>query len=257
LKTFSYILCLCWLASGAFADPAGPIEPSRADVIRLMQKFAADSPVRAELEALGFHGENLELAVKQSQVFVLDPGIAGYMADLLIDANQGQIPEAARSGGLVQALVDRGISHLSVAEMRHFYLVEQSVMNAFSVRDCGRAAKGRPVSERQSQIASRVEAQMNTAALKEYYRIQLKAARLGLRHRAKILSPERRAEIFEKTFEKLSVRVADAKDTRGLIAAYENMRGVSNRRACAAQRLLLNTVLSLKGNDLRDALIIY
>ena len=253
MKFLSILICLCLLAFGA---NAGPPEADRADVIRLLQKIVAQTPVRAELEAQGFRGKNLELAIRQSQVFVQDPGIVGYMADLLIAANAGQIPKDAESGGLVQRLVDRGISHLSLREMQHFYLVEQTVLNAFSVRDCGRTVKGRPQTKRQRDVASKVEAQMNTAALKEYYRIQLKAARLGLRHKAKKLSPDREAKIVEKIYTNLAQRVADTNDARGLIAAYENVNRVSNRRACTAGRLFMQTVLSLKGNDLRDALIL-
>ncbi len=253
MKILPLLVALCVFAASAFADP---VAPSRDDVIRMMQKIAAQSPVRAELEALGFRGENLELAVKQSQVFVQDKGIAGYMADRLIAANKGQIPKGARSGGLVDPLVDRGISHLSLNEMRLFYRVEQSVVNALPTRECGRAMKGKPQTERQYKIASQVEAQMKPAILREYYRIQLKAARLGLRHRAKRLTPERQAQVIEKIFTRLAERVADSKDARGLIAAYQNIHRVSNRRACAAGRLFMETVLSLKGNDLRDALIL-
>ncbi len=253
MKFLSFLICLCLLATGTVADTA---KTNRADVIRLLQKFVAETPVRADLEAQGFRGENLELAVRQSQVFVQDPGIAGYMADLLIAANAGQAPQGAASGGLAQGLVDRGISHLSLREMRHYYLVEQSVMNALPPRECGRAIKGRPQTQRQYDIASQVEAQMNTAALREYYRIQLKAARLGLRHRANKLSPAREVEIVEKIYADLAVRVADSNDARGLIAAFQNVNRVSNHRACTAGRLFIETVLSLKGNDLRDALIL-
>jgi hypothetical protein len=253
VKFLSLLICLCLLAPGAYADP---VETNRADVIRLLQKIVAETPVRAELEALGFRGENLELAIRQSQVFVQDPGIAGYMADLLIAANAGQVPQDTRSGGMVQVLFDRGISHLTLREMRHFYLVEQSVINAFPVRDCGRTVKGRPQTRRQQDMVWRVEAQMNTVALKEYYRIQLKAARLGLRHRAKTLSPDRQAKIVEKIYTNLALRVADTNDARGLIAAYQNVNRVSNRRACTAGRLFMETVLNLQGNDLRDALIL-
>ncbi len=252
MKLIPLLIALSVFVSGAFADT---VEPNRDDVIRLLQKIATESPIRAELEALGYQGKNLELAIKQRLVFVRDPEIAGYMADLLIAANKGQIPENAGSGGLVQGLVDRGISHLSLREMRHLYMVEQSVLKAYSPRDCGRTIKGRPQSEHQYQVAARLEAQMPTVALREYYRIQLKAARLGLHHEAKTLSPKRQAELTKKIFEKLRERVADSKDARGLAAAYNNILLVSNRRACAAGRLFMETVLSLQDRDLRDALI--
>ncbi|VAW02055.1 hypothetical protein MNBD_ALPHA07-9, partial [hydrothermal vent metagenome] len=133
VRFLSILICLCLFAFGVSAEPP---ETGRADVIRLLQKIIAQTPVRAELEAQGFRGKNLELAIRQSQVFVQDPGIVGYMADLLIAANAGQIPKDAESGGLVQRLVDRGISHLSLREMQHFYLVELPIVTGFSSRAC-------------------------------------------------------------------------------------------------------------------------
>lgn len=255
MRIFSILTCLLLFAGQGLTAESGTAQGTRADVVRLLQEISARAPTRKNLMALGFRGENLELAVRQSQVFIQDPKIAGYIADRIIEANNGNVPVQQFSNGLVFPLIDRGLSHLPTREMRHFYLVEHRVINALSTRDCGLAVKDRLRSERQYELTSRIEARMNTAALRDFYRIQLKAARLGVSRPAAVLSKAAEARIINKVNMALAARVAASEDTRGMIAAYQNLNRVNNRRACAAGRLFMEAILSMEGRDLRDALI--
>lgn len=242
----------------AFAPPAMAQDapPSKADLVRLLQRMGEFVPIRAEFAALGFEGENLELAVEQHARVFGDPQIASYVADRILAAYAGSIPSASEAGGLLGPLIDRGIGHLPTVELEYFYKVENTVFNALPVRECGLAVKQRVSEQQLSTATARVAARLNTPALRQYYKIQYKAARLGLRHEAVRLSPGRESKIERKIGEKIFEGPGDARREE-LIRTFENPRRASNRQACEAGRLIMQAVMAMQGRDLREALIYF
>ncbi|MCZ4348212.1 hypothetical protein, partial [Devosia neptuniae] len=76
-------------------------------------------------------------------------------------------------------VMDRGISHLPLRDLRYYYLIEKTVLNAMSMRNCGLAVRERLSPEQLADATARVAARLNTPALRTYYDIQLRAAQLG------------------------------------------------------------------------------
>lgn len=230
--------------------------PERAEIISLIGRMAELLPIEREFRALGFEGENLELAMEQYRRVFADPDIAAYVADRLIEAYSGQLSSALDAGGLIGPLVERGLGHLPTRDLAYFYEVENAIFNAMPVRICGLTVKQR-VSERQlSDQSARLAARLNTPALRQYYNIQYQAARLGLTHEQIVLTPAQRASAQQLIGERIFENVDDA-DTARLLRAFENPRRASNRQACEAARTVMNKVLTLEGAELREALLYF
>ncbi len=230
--------------------------PNRDDIVDLLARMDEFVPLREEFISMGFRGENLELAMDQHARVFGDPAIGGYVADRLIEAYSGTIPGAAEAGGLLGPLIDRGIGHLPTRELAYFYQVENTVFRALPFRECGLAVKQRLSDRRLADATARAAARLNTPALKEYYRIQYKAARLGLTRQAVRLTPARTEQIEARIGEEIFSQTGDAA-ARNLIRLFENPRRASNRLACEAGRTIMQTVMTMQGRELRDALIYF
>lgn len=255
IKTGTMIFVMCMaLALPAEAQDQVPAEV-RNDLIDLLQQISEQTPVRADLERLGFSGQKLDLAVRQSRVFMRDRHIAGFVADQLIAANAGQVPAQIGNRGFIGPLIMRGMGHLSTSDMRRFYAIEQLIMRSFPERDCGLAVKERLRHQRWFELSSRIEAQLSLATLKEYYRIQLKAAKLGATRDPVRLDDAQMAATAARINSANEANLAGRADGRQIIAAMNNLNRASNRRACQASILFMETVLGLEGRDLRDALL--
>lgn len=250
-----YLACLLALFL-ATAAPAQDTAVNREDVVRLLQRMHEVVPVRDQFVELGFRGENLELAMAQHQRIFGDRKVAEYMADRLIAAYDGRLPPASATGGLVGSLIDRGIGYLPTRDLVYFYRVENTVFKALSDRECGLAVKQRLSDRRLSDATAQAAARLNTPALKEYYRIQYKAVKLGLTREPKRLSAAEADAIEERIGKAIFSRTGD-KSAMALIRVFENPRRATNRQACDAARTIMDTVLTLKGNDLRNALIYF
>jgi len=230
--------------------------PNRDDIIRLLSRMDEIVPVEREFITMGFEGKNLELAMDQYARVFSDPAIGGFVADRLIAAYSGALPTASEAGGLLGPLIDRGVGHLPERDLINFYKVENAVFKALPIRECGLAVKQRLSNRRLSDATARAAARMNSPALKEYYRIQYKAAKLGLTHEAVRLTPERTAQIEDRIGEKIFETSGEA-DMLSLIRTFENPRRATNRQACEAGRTIMDSVLTMQGPDLRDALIYF
>ena len=247
-------ICACLIAVSPIA--VAQEASSKAEIVKLLGRMHEFVPVEYEFRSMGFADDNLDLAMAQYRRMFNDPGIAGYVADRLIAAHEGKLPDASQAGGLLGPLIDRGIGHLPTRDLVYFYKVESTVFGAMSARDCGLAVKQRLSPRRLSDATARAAARLNTPALKEYYRIQFRAARLGLSHRQATLSPAREERIEQLIGERVFEASDDAR-SRSLIQVFDDPDHASNRQACEAGRLIMDTVLQMKGRNLRDALIYF
>lgn len=243
-------LCLVPM-SGAAQDST----VRKSDLVRLLGELNNFTSVRQDMQALGFEGEKLDLAEAQIARMLRDPLIAGNIADRVLASQQNSIP-SAQAGGLFWPLVDRGLGHLPVRDMRYFYLVEQTMLKALPARECGLLIKERLAPERRARVTGRVAARLNTPALREYYRIQFRAAQLGATREAAQLSARDEARIVERINAAVAEELKDKPDAAAIKRAFSDLNRVNNRRACAAGRMFMDAVLSLKGRDLHHALIL-
>ena len=227
----------------------------KSDLVRLLGELHSFTTIRQDMYALGFRGEKLDLAEAQIIRMLQDPLIAGNIADRILAAKQTTV-QSAQAGGLFWPLVDRGLGHLPARDMRYFYLVEQTMLKALPERECGLVIKERLSPERRAKATGSVAARLNTPALKEYYRIQFKAARLGASRDIARLSARDEARIVERINLALAETLKGHPDERAIKRAFSDLNRASNRRACAAGRQFMDAVLSLKGRDLHHALIL-
>ena len=231
-------------------------QANRDDIIRMLSRMDEIVPIRDDFARMGFKGKNLDLAVAQHRRVFGDPQIGAYVADRLIAAYAGTLPSTSEAGGLLGPLIDRGIGHLPNAELVYFYQVENVVFKALPIRECGLAVKQRLSDQRLSDATARVAARLNTPALRQYYRIQYKAARLGLTRKAVRLTKAQTLRIEDRIGEEIFAQTGDA-ETLSLIRTFENPRRATNKQACEAGRKIMDTVMAMTGRDQRDALIYF
>ena len=89
---------------------------------------------------------------------------------------------------LLQPLLDLWMGHLAPSELVYFFKVEQVVVEALCKRDCGLIFKNRLPANEVARRTAETSGRLNTPSLKEYYRIQYKAAKLGATRAPKQLS---------------------------------------------------------------------
>ena len=256
VRIFPIISALCLavcISAGPVAAQEGTVRKS--DIVRLLGELPSFSPIREDMQALGFKGEKLEMAVEQITRMLQDPLIANNIAERVIAARNPSL-QSVEAGGLFWPLVDRGLGHLSARELRYFYLVEQTMLKALPHRQCGLTVKDRLPPERLAKATGSVAARLNTPALKEYYRIQFKAAQFGASREVFRLSQSDEARVVERINLALGRKLAGREDAAALMKAYGDLTRVSNRRACVAGRVFMDAVLSMEGRDLHHALIL-
>ncbi len=254
MRLVALIACLLLAGTGSVMSQDRVAPEERREVIRLLGQLPDIAPIREDLRGLGFRGENLELAVRQAELLYRDPVIAGYVADKVIAAFED--PSSVRiSDGLMWPLVERGLGHLSTADLKFYYTVERTVMESLSVRQCGMAVRNQMRPARFAELTSRVAARMNTPALKKYYAIQAEAARIGAR-RAPVRLSAAQTRRVEDRIQASMTRSIEATDRTGrLMVAMMNLDAASNLDACAIGRLFMNTVLQFEGRALRETLV--
>lgn len=249
---------LTWLAlvsvSPAFAQSA-EITANRSDVIRLLGEIPDFSLIRKDYEALGYSGEKLDLAVEQAGLLYRDPVLAGYLADRLIAAYQSPESVDRNSGGLVIGLIRRGLGHLSTRELRYYYRVEQIMLQSLPERTCGRAVRDQLSAEKFSELVTRLAAGFSVESLREYYRIQAKAARFGVTRNPVVLTEAKSIEVENRVNGRLAEKIAQSENSRALQSAIGNLERARNTQACQVGRLFMETVMELEGRELRETLI--
>ncbi|MEM6587665.1 MAG: hypothetical protein AAF641_04400 [Pseudomonadota bacterium] len=231
------------------------ITVNRSEMIRILGDLPSAMPIRQDLQSLGFEGANLELAVAQAGSFYKDPVIAGYIADRVIAAytDPSAVVEAQ---GLIWPMISRGMGHVSLSELRYYYSVEQAMINAMSIRDCGQAMRGEFSDKQFSDALSRMAARLDTDALKEFYRIEFKAAQLGAkRGAARLTEAQKRAAgaAIDVRLEALLQSEPDAERLRGVMLNLDRAR---NKDACRIGRLFYTAVLTLPQGDQRNGLLL-
>lgn len=254
MRALLFAFCLILPIAGPVVAQTTQPALDRAQMIRMMAQIPELAPIRQDLMELGFRGENLELAVHQTEMFYTDPVIAGFIADQVI-ALYRDPPKVREAQGLFWPLVDRGLGHLPSRELQYFYKVEHVMMSALPERQCGLIVRKRLSAERYSDAMSRAAARLNTPALREYYRIQLKAARIGAGRDAVILSSAAVDRTEARIRTAMDARIAASGDVRGLKAAAQDLSRASNRRACQIGEMFFQSVMAMEGQALREALI--
>ncbi len=256
LISFAILATLWWSAGMGFAlaQDRDELKPNKADIVRLLGQIPDFAPIREELIALGFEGENLELAVAHAELVYRDPVLAGHVADQVIAAYFD--PEnVTMAGGLIWPLVERGLGHLNTRELRFYYRVERSLIGGLPVQVCGRAVRNRLSPARFAELITRAAARLNTSGLREYYRVQAKAARFGVQRDPVRLSEARAADIEDKINTRLRESIETTAQPAALLRALNDLGAATNRQACQIGKLFLETVVAMEGQDGRDALI--
>ncbi|MEX1236447.1 MAG: hypothetical protein WEB56_15805 [Roseovarius sp.] len=228
---------------------------SRADLIRLLGRLHEDGAVRADLAELGFAGERLDLATDHAAGMLRDPVIAGYIADRVLAVRDGGMVPMSRAQGLLWSVIDEGLGHLPLRDLRYYYLVEQAVLGAMPTAICGRAVRGDLAPDRMAEETARAAARLNVEGLRNYYRIQKRAAQLGAERGAMRLPPERAARAEAAIFGVVTRAITARKDAARVMGSFANLDRASTRDACLAGRIFINAVLTLEGRELHDALI--
>ena len=98
-------------------------------------------------------------------------------------------------------------------------------------------------------------ARLNAPALKEYYAIQLRAARLGASRNAVRLSRSQFDRVKAGLDREMEVLIAGTPRPESIVDAMRDLRRADNRRACVIGRLMYDAVMRLEGQVQRDALI--
>ncbi|MFD0858676.1 hypothetical protein [Roseovarius aquimarinus] len=228
---------------------------SRADIIRLLGRLHEDGAVRADLTRLGFAGEKLELATRHAADMLRDPIIAGYVADRVLAVRDGTAVPVGRAQGLLWGVIDRGLGHLPLRDLRYYYLVEQAVLGGMPEQTCGRAVRGDLTPDQMAEATARAAARLNTEGLRNYYRIQLRAAQLGAQRGPRVLPPERAARAEAAIFGVVTRTIAAREDAARMMGSFANLDRASARDACRAGQVFIEAVLTLEGQELNDALI--
>lgn len=253
LTSFVALLTAGWMGVATAQNAA--LTVNRAEMIRILGDLPSAMPIRQDLERLGFSGANLELAVAQAGSFYKDPTIAGYIADRVIAAytNPDAVVEAQ---GLIWPMIARGMGHLSLGELRYYYAVEQAMINALPQRECGQAMRGRFTDKQFSDAMSRMAARLDTGALKEFYRIEFKAAQLGAKRGFVQLSEAEKRAVGAAIDKRLEALLATEPDADRLRVAMQNLDGARNRDACRVGRLFYRAVMTLPPGDQRHGLLL-
>lgn len=255
MRIFAFLSWLALVGMTSAHAQAPEFTANRSDVIRLLGEFPDFGLIRQEYAALGYTGEKLDLAVEQAALLYRDPVLAGYLADQLIAAYQSPQDVDPAAGGFVINLIRRGLGHLSTRELRYYYRVEQIMLQSLPERTCGRAVRDRLPPEKFSELVTRLAAGFTVESLREYYRIQAKAARFGVTRKPVRQSAAKSAEVEARVNARLAEKIAQAKNSRALLSAVGNLERARNKDACQIGRLFMETVMELKGRELRDTLI--
>lgn len=242
------------LPAAAPAAEEEAVVVTKADIMRLLAEIPDMAPVREEMRALGFRGENLDLAVAQNRAFYTDPEIAGHIAERVLAAyaHPGQ---PGQPQGLIWPMIDRGLGHLPTRQLKYYYEVEATMIDALPVRQCGLVIRNRLSAEAHSEAMSRMAARLNPPALRAYYRIQLRAARLGASREPVRLSKAQFERVRAGLDREMNALIAASPGPARLRAAMRDLDRADNRRACAVGRLMYDAILRLEGRTLREALI--
>ncbi|MDO5758394.1 MAG: hypothetical protein Q4P24_12990 [Rhodobacterales bacterium] len=228
---------------------------SRADLIRLLGRLHEEDKVRADLAQLGFKGENLDLATEHAANMLRDPVIAGYVADRVLAVQSGAAVPIDRAQGLLWGVIDQGLAYLPLRDLRYYYLVEQAVLGAMPIHICGQAVRGTLPPRPMADATARAAARLNTDGLRNYYRIQLRAAQLGAQRGAFITTPRRAAKAEASIFAALTRNIVAEPDAAQIMDSFANLTIINDTRACRAGKLFISAVLTLEGRELHEALI--
>ncbi|MEL6313236.1 MAG: hypothetical protein AAFQ60_04195 [Pseudomonadota bacterium] len=227
---------------------------NRAEMIRILGELPSAMPIREDLQKQGFSGDNLELAVAQAGSFYKDPTIAGFIADQVIAAYTDPSFEV-NPQGLIWPMVARGMGHLPLVELRYYYSVEQAMINALPNRECGQAMRGTYSDKAYADAMSRVAARLETDALREFYRIEFKAAKLGATRGPVALSAATMQDVAAAIDARVEALLDEEPDAVRLRAAMQDIARANNKIACRIGRIFYEAVITLDPKIQRNGLI--
>lgn len=190
----------------------------------------------------------------QAGSFYKDPTIAGFIADLVIAAYTDPSFEV-NPQGLIWPIVARGMGHLPLGELRYYYSVEQAMINALPNRACGQAMRGTYSDKAYAEAMSRVAARLETDALKEFYRIEFKAAQLGATRGPVVLSAATMQDVAAAIDERLEALLDAEQDAARLRVAMQDISRANNKDACRLGRMFYQAVMTLDPKNQRKGLI--
>ena len=246
------IVALCLMLLNAATVAA----QSRNDVIDFLGRVYTEEGLRAELTSHGFAGENLEVSIAHIQRIMGDRVVVGAIADRLIAAGQGKVDPTGNANGFVMPMVERGLARLPARELTYYYKVEATIFRALPKRECGLELKGRLHPRVMNKLTANATAKLNTPALKDYYRIVHKAARLGATRAPVKLSEAETEKRSKELFAAMITEAGKRKNSAELIGAYASNWKVNNAVACEAGLLLFDTILALPASKRHRMLVL-
>ncbi|MCV2893839.1 hypothetical protein [Lentibacter sp. XHP0401] len=236
---------LMMLGLAVLPAPPAQAAPEKAEIVRILGEIHTLPGMRDSLERNGFTGENLELAVRQIGIMLGDRQIANHIAERILAAGRGDFVNAQAAQGLIQPLLSRGMGHLSERELGYFYQVETTVLKAMTKRDCGLSFRNRLPPDELARRTAKVAARLNAPALKEYYRIQYKAAKLGVTRGPKVLSDALRERVATRLNVALNEAAEATPEGRAAMKAFARLESVGNPAACDAGLFFMDVVMNM------------
>ena len=157
--------------------------------------------------------------------------------------------------GLIWPMVARGMGHLPLVELRYYYSVEQAMINALPSRECGQAMRGTYSDKAYADAMSRVAARLETDALREFYRIEFKAAKLGATRGPVALSTATMQDVAAAIDARVEALLDVEPDAVRLRAAMQDIARANNKNACRIGRIFYEAVITLDPKIQRNGLI--
>ncbi len=249
------ILALIYLSATvakAFQTSA-TLQSNRDEMIRVLSTLPSVMLIVEDQQRLDFGGKNLELAVTQAGAFYKDPDIAGHMADQVLSVCTDPVFQV-QAQGLVWLLVEQGIGDLSIGKMWFYFLVRRGMIYTLSNQECGFEVRGLLSDTRFLGTRTDMTARLDTNTLREFYRVESKATRIGATKQLVRLSDRELLHIVCKVEVQLLNLIDATPDTPRLKSALRNIEAVDNTRAFCVGRRLYQAVFLLDQNDLRSEL---
>ena len=236
------------------AQQATAQQTTRQQYIAMLSQVHLDPDMRQEMKSSGFKGAQLDVVMAHIQALFSDRDLSGYLADRMIEVDQGK---RSRQEGLwdwLEPLTDRGLPHLSTQDMAIYLSTDLALLRSLNTGACARTVKGRDT----YKAALRALTSMAPDALAQFYRISQAATKAGLRHaRAPQLSEKAELAAWEDIMSELDEQIVGHRNYNQFRDALDNMSRAPNPIACATGRYMLQSVLNVQGTNRRAALQLF
>lgn len=255
---FSVLAIVLTLTFTLSAHHATAKDSAQTQYVKVLAQIHLDPDMRKDMRKSGFKGAQLEVVLDHFKALFSDRDIARYLADRMVEIDQGKRSSQEGLWDWLQPLMDRGLPHLSNAEMAAYLQTDVALLDGMSTANCGRMVKGKGSSTSLDKATTSALARMSPDGLAQYYRIYRAAVKTGLRNSTPPkLSEKTQAAAYEDIMAELDAQIVGHRNYAKFRAALERMTGVSNVIACQSGRYMLQSVLNVRGTNRRAALQLF